>query len=162
MWELSKHITQTLEMCTFIKYLSKHQKSIYYTILNSIWRCSTQFCFILIFNYHTYFLRDFRLLNSIKTLTCIIIHDYQVWDVEHTYIVVFDLFLIHVICVVISKSEELKNIFDIGVWIVDVVLQRSFVSNIINWVVSFLFLLTHLWMHKNYNSNLHFSYNSMI
>ena len=81
-------------------------------------------------------------------------HDYQVWDVEHTYIVVFDLFLIHVICVVISKSEELKNIFDIGVWIVDVVLQRSFVSNIINWVVSFLFLLTHLWMYKNYNSNM--------
>ena len=28
--------------------------------------------------------------------------------------------------------------------------------------ISFLFLLTHLWMCKNYNSNLHFSYNSII
>ena len=46
-------------------------------------------------------------------------HDYQVWDLEHTYIAVFDLFLIHVICVVISKSEELKKIVDLGVWSVD-------------------------------------------
>jgi len=51
---------------------------------------------------------------------------------EHTYIVVFDLFPIHVTCVVISKSEELKKIVDLGVWIVDVVLRHSFVSNIIN------------------------------
>jgi len=51
---------------------------------------------------------------------------------EHTYIVMFDLFPIHVTCVVISKSEELKKIVDLGVWIVDVVLRHSFVSNIIN------------------------------
>jgi len=72
------------------------------------------------------------------------VHDYQVWDLEHTHIVAFDLFSIHVICVVISKSEELKKIVDLGVWIVGVVLQHSFVSNIKNCVVSFLFLLTHL------------------
>jgi len=70
-------------------------------------------------------------------------------------VVVFDLFPNHAICVVIPKSEELKKIVDTGVWIVEVVLQHSFISNIIN-------LLTDLWMSKNYNMNIHFSYNSMI
>ncbi|KAK7368294.1 hypothetical protein VNO80_10319 [Phaseolus coccineus] len=33
--------------------------------------------------------------------------------------VVFDLFLIHVVCVVVPKAGELKNIADLGVWLVE-------------------------------------------
>jgi len=37
-------------------------------------------------------------------------------ELEHANMATLDLFLIHAICVVISKSEELKKIVDLGVF----------------------------------------------
>ena len=45
-----------------------------------------------------------------------VLHDYYLLELEHENMATLDLFLIHAICVVISKSEELKKIVDLGVF----------------------------------------------